>query len=347
VANSLGTRDVVVVGASAGGVEALRTLVAGLPADFPAAVLVVLHVPSGTRSALPQILQRAGRLPAKQAEDGDPLRPGHVLVAGPDQHLIIHDGAVALSRGPTENGHRPAVDVLFRSAAQIGGPRVVGVVLSGALDDGTAGLAAIRSRGGIGVVQDPAEALHPSMPRSAIAGAAPEHVVSVSEMPALLQRLAKEEVDETAVPPPPALMQVETALSGLDPDIYDRLDRPGVPATFSCPDCDGTLAPIQDEQVLRYRCRVGHAWTAESLVTQQSSAMERALWMALRSLEEKATLTRDLNRRAADRGHRRTAEIFAAQFDEAMQAARLVRELLSLSTGRSAHLEQQSGLGHL
>lgn len=242
----MGTRDVVVVGASAGGVEALRELISGLPADFGAAVLVVLHVPSSTRSALPSILGRAGRLPAKQAEDGDPVLPGHVLVAAPDQHLILHDGMVTLSHGPTENGHRPAIDVLFRSAAQVGGPRVVGVVLSGALDDGTAGLAAIRSRGGVGVVQDPDEALHPSMPRSAIEGAAPEHVLPVTQMSALLERLVEEEVDETKAPRPPALMQVETALSNMDPAVYESLDRPGEPSTFCCPDCDGTLALIED-----------------------------------------------------------------------------------------------------
>lgn len=342
----MSTRDVVVVGASAGGVEALRQLVAGLPQDFPAAVLVVLHVPSGTRSALPSILSRAGKLPAKQAEEGDPLRPGQVLVAGPDQHLIVHDGRVTLSRGPTENGHRPAIDVLFRSAARIGGPRVVGVVLSGALDDGTAGLAAIRSRGGIGVVQDPAEALHPSMPRSAIQGAAPEHVVAVSQMPALLQQLAMEEVGEDSAPPPSNLIQVETALSNMDDKAFDSLDRPGDPSNFSCPDCDGTLALIEDEGVLRFRCRVGHAWSAESLLTQQSAAVETALWMALRTLEERAELTRDMSRRAADRGHRRTAEMFEAQSGEAMQAARLVRDLLTVATTRFADLAHHTHSEH-
>lgn len=338
----MGTRDVVVVGASAGGVEALRELISGLPADFPAAVLVVLHVPSGTRSALPNILQRAGKLPAKQAEDGDPVRPGHVLVAGPDQHLIVHDGTVRLSRGPTENGHRPAVDVLFRSAAQISGPRVVGVILSGALDDGTAGLAAIRSRGGVGVVQDPQDALHPSMPRSAIEGAAPEHVVPVAEMPALLQRLAEEEIDETDVAPPPVLMEVETALSNMAPAVYESLDRPGQPSTFSCPDCDGTLALIEDEGVLRFRCRVGHAWSAESLLNEQTGAVETALWMALRTVEERATLTRDMSRRATERGHRRTAEMFDVQSSEAQKSARLVRELLTAMTARLPDLEQHT-----
>ncbi|MEJ7771715.1 MAG: chemotaxis protein CheB [Geodermatophilaceae bacterium] len=338
-------RDVVVVGASAGGVEALRQLVSGLPKDFPAAVLVVLHVPSGTRSALPNILQRAGVLPAKQAEEGDPLLPGHVLVAGPDQHLIIYDGKVTLSRGPHENGHRPAIDVLFRSAARVAGPRVVGIVLSGALDDGTAGLAAIRSRGGVGVVQDPAQALHSGMPRSAIEGAAPEHVVAVSEMPALLERLVGKDVDATITSAPTELMETELDLSRMDAHAYDSLDRPGEPAGYSCPDCSGTLARIEDASVLRFRCRVGHAWSSESLVTQQTSATESALWMALRSLKERATLTRDMSRRAAERGHRRTAEMFGAQSHEALHAARSVRELLTATTGAMADLEQRTEVG--
>ena len=338
-------RDVLVIGASAGGVEALRELVSGLPGDFPAAVLIVLHLPARTRSALPHILERAGSLPAKQAEDRDELLPGRLLVAAPDQHLIIADHSVTLSRGPVENGHRPAVDVLFRSAALVHGARVVGIVLSGALDDGTAGLAAIRSRGGIGVVQDPKEALHPSMPRCAIEGAAPEHVVRVAEMPELLVRLAEEEIDPAQVLPPSALMEVETAMAGLDGKAYDTPDRPGHPSGYSCPDCSGGLFVIDEDDVLRFRCRVGHAWTAESLVSQQSSAMETALWMALRGLEEKASLTRDMSRRAADRGHRHTAEMFDAQYRAALTSARLMRQLMAALTSELVDLEQQTHTG--
>lgn len=338
-------RDVLVIGASAGGVEALRELVSGLPQDFPAAVLVVLHLPSSRRSALPHILERAGSLPAKQAEDGDQLRPGHLFVAAPDQHLIVSDHKVTLSRGPVDNGHRPAVDVLFRSAALVHGPQVVGVVLSGALDDGTAGLAAIRSRGGIGVVQDPAEALHPSMPRCAIEGAAPEHIVRMADMPKLLVRLTEEEIDSASVPPPPPLMEVETAMADLNGQAYDTPDRPGHPSGYSCPDCSGGLFVIEAGDLLRLRCRVGHAWTAESLVPQQSAAMETALWVALRSLEEKAALTRDMSRRAANRGHRRTAGMFDAQYREALTSARLVRELMAALTSELVDVEQQTDTG--
>lgn len=351
----MGTRDVVVVGASAGGVEALRKLFTGLPADFPAAVLVVLHVPAGSRSALPDILRRAGKLPVKQAEDGDPVRAGQVLVAGPAQHLLLSEGQVSLSRGPTENGHRPSIDVLFRSAALLGGRRVVGVVLSGALDDGAAGLAAIRSRGGIGVVQDPTDALYPGMPRAAIHSAAPEHVVPISEMATLLQEVVSQDieidieidsdVDELGdlaevgeVESVASLMRTETSLARLDSSAYNTLDRPGIPSTFSCPDCDGMLARIADPRILRFRCRVGHAWSADSLLTVQSAEVETAMWTALRCLEERAVLTRDLGDRADRRGHRRTAEMFDAQSVQALDSARLVRELMSMIGDRLADL---------
>jgi len=339
------TRDLVVIGASAGGVESLRILVSGLPQDFPAAVLVVLHVPPGARSALPSILDRSGPLSAKQAEEGDQLRAGQLLVAGPDQHLIVVGDRVSVSRGPTENGHRPAVDVLFRSAAQVAGRRVIGVVLSGALDDGTAGLADIRSRGGLGVVQDPAEALHSGMPRSAIEGAGAEHVVPVADMPALLTQLSTEEIEAEDNSPAPDLMNTELALAAMHPQAYDSLERPGDPVSLSCPDCDGTLARLGDDNVLRFRCRVGHAWSAESLLTRQESAAEAALWMALRNLEERASLTQDMSRRAGERGHRRTARMFQSQADEALHGARLVREVLTRETGALAdlHLDTETG----
>ena len=327
------TRDVVVVGASAGGVEALRSLVSGLPADFPAAVIVVLHVPAVGTSVLPAILTRAGRLPARQAWPDAEVRPGRILVAPPDHHVVVYDGRLTLSHGPRENGHRPAVDVLFRTAARTLGPRVVGVVLSGTLDDGTAGLVAIRSRGGVGVVQDPDDALHGAMPRNAIEGACPEHVLSVDDMPMLLDRLVRQPVDPYDAPPPTELMELEAAMADLDPAALDNPDRPGDPSGLSCPECGGSLFNISEGGLVRFRCRVGHAWSPDSLAAQQSTALESALWMAMRSLEERAALTDDMASRAMERGHSMTAQGFQRERDEARSAALLVRDLIEDMSG--------------
>jgi two-component system chemotaxis response regulator CheB len=297
-------------------------------------VLVVLHVPSGGRSALPAILERSGRLGARHAVVGDRLEAGEILVAPPDRHLIVYDHAVTLSRGPSENGHRPAVDVLFRSAARALGPRVVGLVLSGALDDGAAGSVAIKLRGGVCIAQDPDEALYASMPRSAIQAGGADHVLPVHDVPKVLGELFGQEVPD---PPlrPSSLMEMEASMAELDPEAIDNPDRPGTPAGFSCPDCHGSLYQITEGGLVRFRCRVGHAWSPHSLLAQQSSAHESALWIALRSLEEKAELTRSLAARAGERGHVLTAKSFQAQSDESVEAAGLVRELIDQIGGAS------------
>jgi two-component system, chemotaxis family, protein-glutamate methylesterase/glutaminase len=331
-------RDVVVVGASAGGVEALREVVAGLPVDFPAAVLVVLHVPPAGRSALPQILTRAGKLPARHASGGEPLKPGTIVVAPPDRHLIVYDHATTVTRGPKENGHRPAVDVLFRTAARSLGPRVVSVILSGALDDGAAGMAAVKSRGGIGIAQDPGDALNGSMPRSAIAAGGTDHVLPVAQIPSQLITTIGAAVVETGHRES-GLIEVEAAMAELEEAALIDPDRPGQPAGLTCPDCHGSLFEIGEGQLIRFRCRVGHAWSPASLVAQQSSSHESALWMALRSLQEKAALSRNLGQRAADRGHRLTGDVFFRQADDALKAAGLVRDLIEGISGTAAMLD--------
>jgi len=301
-------------------------MIGGLPADFEATVLVVLHVPAASGSALPAILDRCGPLPARHAQEGDPLAPGQVLVAPPDRHLIVVDGVVTLSTGPRENSHRPAIDVLFRSAARAAGPRVVGVVLSGALDDGAAGMYAITSRGGVGVVQDFDEALYDSMPRAAAQSGNVDLVLPAAKIPAALAELMADDVPEA--PPPSDLMEQETAMADIDaPTMHDH-HRPGTPSGFACPDCHGALFEIHEGDLLRYRCRVGHAWSADSLVARQTNDLESALWMALRSLEEKASLSRELGDRAANSGHDLSALRFDESATEALGAAELVRELI-------------------
>lgn len=332
-------RDLVVVGASAGGVEALRTLVAGLPHDFAAAVVVVLHIPASSRSALASILARAGPLPAEQAREGDRLVPGRILVAPPDRHVVVADGQVTLSRGPHENGHRPAVDVLFRSAARAAGSRVVGVVLSGMLDDGTAGLVAIRERGGMSVVQDPDDATYAGMPRSAMEGDSPDAVLPVDQIAALLREVAG--TRPAVATDASVLMDVEVAMAVPEDDALSAPERPGVPSGFACPDCHGVLFEIDEGSLRRYRCRVGHAWSPHSLAAQQAAAVEGALWTALRALEEKAALADRMASSATRRGHALTATTFAEQALEARESALALRDLIE----RTATLVPEPDVG--
>ncbi|MGH4026789.1 MAG: chemotaxis protein CheB [Pseudonocardiaceae bacterium] len=283
--------ELVVVGASAGGVEALRAMVQGLPADLNAAILVVLHIPPGAPSALANILARSGALPARTAQDGERITLGHIYVAPSDRHMLVRERRIALSSGPAENGHRPAIDPLFRSAAQYCGPRVIGVVLSGARDDGTAGLAAVVERGGIPIVQDPDTALHRSMPCAAMENLAIEHVLP----PAKIGRLVAELVmRDRAGPDLPAdgLRAAETTVAELGTVADGRLwDRP---AGLSCPSCHGAMFELDGAPSPRYRCRVGHAWSPESLLIAQRESVDATLWTALRALEEWALLSRQL-----------------------------------------------------
>jgi len=317
---------IVVVGASAGGVEALIDLATALPGDLSAAVVVVLHLPATGTSALPEILRRHGPLPAAHVKDGEPIQPGRIYVAPPDHHVLLRTGHLRLSRGPRENGHRPAIDPLFRSAAREYATRVTGLVLSGALDDGTAGLLAIKSRGGVAVVQDPADALYPGMPTNALEHVQVDHVVAAASIGKLLVRLVAD-LPEPSPDPAPSDMRAEVEMEGFSLDAIEG-NHPGRPSGFSCPDCNGVLWQIQDGGLERFRCRVGHAWSPKSLLTQQSEALEAALWVALRSLEERAALARRLAEPARQRGHSITATRFEEQADEAQEAARLVRDLL-------------------
>lgn len=285
-------RDIVAIGASAGGMEVLRRIAAELPADLQASVFVVMHFGSG-RSMLPEILGGSGPLPATFAEDGAPFAPGRVYVAPPQHHLLIEDGHTLVRRGPRENGYRPAIDPMFRSVAVAHGPRAIGVIASGALNDGTAGLVAIKRCGGLAIVQDPADAAYPSMPQSALDTGLIDHVATARGMGSLIARLVGERTDAKADAPREMRREVEIVAHS-DSSPSDHVGKPD--AVLSCPDCGGRMNLV-DDTVLRFRCLVGHAHTAETLLSAQSKDVERALWVALRTNEERADL---LRRMAAD-----------------------------------------------
>jgi two-component system chemotaxis response regulator CheB len=315
-------RDIVVVGASAGGVEALKNLAALLPGDLPAALFVVLHMPEHGRSALPGILARAGRLPAAQAVDGEPVEHGRVYVAPPGEHLELRRGGVHLGRGPRENGYRPAIDRLFVTAARSYGPRVTGVILSGALDDGTLGLMEVWRAGGAPLVQDPSEALYPAMPESASGYVDAAAVLSLEEIGRQIDALAREPFPEHEEEP----VMAEQAPN---PESAEHA-QPGRLSGLTCPECNGALWEADEEGLLRYRCRVGHAYSAESLASEQGAALEAALWAALRALEERVALSLRLSRRFAAGNHERAASRYERQADEARGQAAILRRALDL-----------------
>lgn len=318
---------VVGVGASAGGVEALKQFVGGLPADLQQAVLVVLHVAPSAPSVLGQILDRCGPLPAAAARDGEPVRAGHVYVAVPDRHLLVEDGRIRLSNGPTEDRHRPAVNPLFRSLAVAYGARATGLVMSGVLDDGVLGLQAIGARGGTTMVQDPDEAMYADMPRNALAMTDVHHVVSAAEAGKVLQSLEPDHGTGIAGAPDPVL-ELENEIALGSPFGEFDVARLGTPSGHTCPDCSGSLVSVGDGNL---RCRIGHAWTPEALLEAWTQDTENALGVALRSLLEKAQLARTHARVIHDDVLRsRYLEIA----DEADAAARELRRLLGGTSSR-------------
>ena len=328
-------RDIIVVGASAGGVEALEQLVRGLSPRLAASVLIVLHRPPDYESALPHILAGAGALPTAEARDGEPILPGRIYLAPPDRHMVIEGGLLRLLRGPKENHSRPAIDPLFRSAAQEYGPRVAGVILSGTLFDGTAGLFAVRRRGGLAIVQDPQEAAFPAMPESAIANVDIDYVLPVADIAALLSRRAGEIADTS-----PQAMEVgqvgeeknderreDAVITPMSPEgipltsisteaEFDRLpeiaqrnqdeqvhgERHGRTTVLTCPDCGGTLWQAGTDPLIQFRCRVGHAYTGAGLLQGQTETLERSLWFSARMLVDKSVFLRELAENARRRG---------------------------------------------
>jgi two-component system, chemotaxis family, protein-glutamate methylesterase/glutaminase len=331
---------VVVIGGSAGAVEALGRIVPALPPDLPAAVLVVVHFPAHAVSTLPAILERAGPLRAVHATDGLEMQSGMIYVAPPNCHLLVDGEGVRTSHGPRENGHRPAIDPLFRSAARSYGSRVLSVVLSGNLDDGTAGQIAVRRMGGTTIVQDPADARCPAMPASAIENAGADHVARAEEIGALIARLVQE-LPEGHMSHVPDRMEIETGMAEFDPDAFVDDQRPGTPSGYSCPECHGALFEIEEGSLIRYRCRVGHAYGSETLLAEQNNSVEAALWSAFKALKERAALSRKLADRMVGRGTQRSATSFLEQAREADRMAENIAELLRSGAYRAQEHEHE------
>jgi two-component system, chemotaxis family, protein-glutamate methylesterase/glutaminase len=316
--------DIIVIGASAGGMAALKQVVSGLPADLPAAVFVVWHLSPQSQSILPVELRRAGPLRADNARDNEPIRPGRIYVAPPDYHLVLEESRVRTTRSPKENRFRPAVDPLFRSAALAHGRRVVGVILTGALDDGTAGLWAIKARGGVAVVQDPLEAEFPSMPLSALKYVQVDHRLPVHEIAPLLARLARAPI-ASGVTAMPEELEVETAIA-LEKSAYEAgIMELGNLSPFTCPECHGTLLQMKTGGVLRFRCHTGHAYSHNSLLADLSESVEDALWNAVRVVEEGAMLMKHMSRHLQTSGEEEAAEAFERKSTDAKRRADLVR----------------------
>jgi two-component system, chemotaxis family, protein-glutamate methylesterase/glutaminase len=322
-------RDIVVVAASAGGLQPLRSLLRDLPADLPAALLVVMHVPATGGRSLPSILDRAGPLAASAAADGEPIRPGRVYLAPPDRHLLVIGDTLRLSRGPRQNGVRPAADPLFRSAALYAGRRVTAVVLSGTLDDAALGSATVERLGGQVLVQDPGDADYESMPAAAISATRKPIVQPAAALAAELIRMISRAPGGDTAPEGQAEPDRELAaeIGGLLAGSPETDTKSRVYSDMTCPDCGGPLYFSQRADT--YDCLVGHRWSPQSLLEGQSSAVERALWLAIRSLEDRARLTGRLAHAARERGHVLSAAQFADAANEAQRSADTLREAVN------------------
>jgi two-component system chemotaxis response regulator CheB len=290
----------VVIGASAGGIAAVARVAAALPADFDAPICVVVHTGADSPGMLHTVLNRAGPVHAEVVTGAEPLRPGRIYVAPPDRHLLVEPGAVVATRGPRENRSRPAIDPLFRSAAQVYGPRVIGVVLTGNLDDGTAGLKTIKQLGGIAIVQDPEDAESPSMPASALRHVPVDYRVPLVEIGPLLIRLTRESVHHR-----PAreseLVALEVTIARGEDSLGASAEALGRPSPFACPECHGVLREIADGDQVRYRCHTGHAYTKAAFLAENDATVEDALWTAIRALEERARMLRSAGEGASAR----------------------------------------------
>jgi two-component system chemotaxis response regulator CheB len=331
----------IVIGASAGGLEVLKKLFSRLPADLPVPVFVAMHVAAYQQSYLPEILTNVGSLPAIHPQDGEKIQNGMVYVAPPDHHLLIDDSYVAVKRGPKENGFRPSIDALFRSAAYSHGPGAIGVVLSGALHDGASGLWSIKRLGGIAIVQDPFEAEYASMPRSALEYVEADYTVRSTEIGALLARLVQEQfVEEVSLGTKKEKgveqrIATEVQIAAGSNVSQKTILELGELTPFACPECHGALVRIKEGKLSRYRCHTGHGFNEDALLEGIMQSTGEMIWQVARGLQESQMMLEHMGQHMLDAGEPDRAEkLFAKARDLGRRAARLTeaaREHESLS----------------
>lgn len=321
-------RNIIVVGASAGGFEALKVLARDLPADFEASIFIVWHMPADVRGVLPEALNRHGAIKAVHAYDKEPIEINRIYVAPPDRHMLVEDGHVRVTKGPKENRFRPAVDPLFRSAAHSHRRRVIGVILSGALDDGTSGLWTVKHYGGVAVVQDPREAEVPSMPENALREVEVDHVVPIDGMAELLVRLSGESVDDASEVDMGDKDQIgtEVRIAEQDNAFESGIMGFGPLSPFTCPDCHGVLTELRDGKRPRYRCHTGHAFSSDSLLATVTENIEESMWSSIRGIEESIMLLNHMGQHLSDEHQTELAMLYFRKAREARERVEMVRQ---------------------
>jgi two-component system, chemotaxis family, protein-glutamate methylesterase/glutaminase len=321
-------RDIVAIGASAGGITALTQLVRGLPQNFPGSIFIVQHLPASSPSALPEMLSRSGPLKAVHPKDGESIQPSRIYVAEPDHHLLIENGKAIVKRGPKENRFRPSIDALFRSAAYVYGSRVIGLVLTGVLDDGTSGLWTIKRLGGLALIQDPMDAIFPSMPINASEYVKVDHSVPIAEMANLLVELTRKPARPKRKLPVKdrKLLEAEILIATRDNAFEMGIIDMGELTAFTCPECHGALSRLKEGNIIRFRCHTGHAFTINALLSEVSENVEDLLWQGMRGLEESTMLLTEMAKRFEDNGRQDIARKFFKKAKEIKKRSKIVHD---------------------
>jgi two-component system chemotaxis response regulator CheB len=334
-------RDIVVIGASAGGVTALLALAKTLPADFPAPIFLVLHVSPDSPSIMPELLNAVSALEARHPANGETVRPGVIYVAPPDHHMLLEEDRVLVTRGPKENRFRPSIDALFRSAAYTYGPRVIGVVLTGYLDDGTSGLWSVRRMGGLAIIQDPRDAEQPAMPTNALEFVEADYLVPLVQLGPLLVRLTQEPAPaKTRLPAAQLdLLKIELTIAKQGGGFELGIINKGELTPFTCPDCHGALTQLIEGKLIRYRCHTGHAYTVSALLSEVTQSVESMLYQSMRGLEETKMLLQNLGQHFVEKGQPLVANLFFEKADETGQQAQVVHESILKQEALSGDLQ--------